>query len=150
MVAQWSAQDPAHDYSLMEPFGQLFRVNAKVSTLLTEIFRGFGIGPGEFDVLATLYRSGAPYVLTPRDLLETMMVTSGGLTGRLDRLERADMITRKTHPEDRRSIQVHLLPRGRLVVTRAALAELEAYRDLTKNLSAEDINQLNTILAKLG
>ncbi|TIX97184.1 MAG: MarR family transcriptional regulator, partial [Mesorhizobium sp.] len=53
---------------------------------LAPLFARFGLQSGEFDVLATLRRSGSPYALTPTALYEATMVTSGAMTNRLDRL----------------------------------------------------------------
>lgn len=76
------------------------------------VFAKHGIDTGEFDVLATLSRSGPPYALRPTELFETMMISSGGLTDRLRRLEKRGLIVREASDEDRRSLIVRLSPRA--------------------------------------
>ena len=58
---------------------------------MNPLFAKAGLQAGEFDVLATLRRSGAPYMLSPTQLYEAAMISSGGMTDRLDRLERAGL-----------------------------------------------------------
>ena len=79
---------------------------------MEKAYARFGISRGEFDVLATLRRSGEPYTLSPRRLSETLMLTTGGMTGRLDKLERAGLLRRSPDPHDRRGLQVTLTEQG--------------------------------------
>src|ERR1700709_1769553 len=69
---------------------------------MNPLFAEAGLQPGEFDVLATLRRSGPPYMLSPHTLYEAAMISSGGMTNRVDRLERAGLVERRPDPNDRR------------------------------------------------
>nr|BFE87971.1 hypothetical protein GCM10020093_105720 [Planobispora longispora] len=94
IVAQWHRERPDLDASPMAVFGRIYRIARLMADRVAEIYQRYGIGRGEFDVLATLRRAGAPYTLSPKAMTATLMLTSGGMTGRLDRLERAGLIAR--------------------------------------------------------
>lgn len=68
--------------------------------------------PGEFDVLATFRRGGAPHALTPTDLYEAAMIFSGSVTNRIDRLEKASLVQRRSNPTDNRATLVALTSEG--------------------------------------
>src|SRR5204863_7499174 len=88
-------------------------------------FRRHGLDAGEFDVLATLRRAGAPYALRPTELYTSLMISSGGLTARLDRLEAAGLIRRRAAKDEARSVVVELAPAGKKRFEAAFRAELE-------------------------
>ncbi len=67
----------------MEVFGRVFRLARTMGDRMEKAYAPYGISRGEFDVLATLRRSDAPYTLSPRQLSATLMLTTGGMTGRL-------------------------------------------------------------------
>ncbi|MFC7758499.1 MarR family winged helix-turn-helix transcriptional regulator [Catellatospora bangladeshensis] len=95
IIEQWREQRPDLDDLLpMEVFGRVYRVAAAIGDRMEAAYQRLGIGRGEFDVLATLRRSGEPYNLSPKQLSDTLMLTTGGMTGRLDKLERAGLIAR--------------------------------------------------------
>ena len=101
------------------------------------------------DVLATLRRSGPPYALTPTALYEATMVTSGAITARLDRLEKAELISRGPHPADRRGVVVQLTGKGRALIDEAVTAHVENEHQILSGLSREEQDTLARLLAKL-
>ena len=120
-VEQWKRERPDLDVSPMAVIGRLSEAASLISReRLAPLFARFGLQQGEFDVLATLRRSGKPYALTPTDLYEATMVTSGAMTARLDRLEKAGLTERAPHPSDRRGGDF-ALPRKGLGLTGGAL-----------------------------
>lgn len=116
---------------------------------LNPLFAEYGLQPGEFDVLATLRRSGAPYALTPTALYEAAMLSSGGMTNRIDRLEAAGLIERQKHPTDRRGVLVALTQRGLELIEKLVLLHVENERRMLAALSADEQRQLDELLAKL-
>ena len=102
-VEQWARERPDLRALPMALFG---RLNESAERVMREhmnpLFARAGLQAGEFDVLATLRRSGAPYTLSPTRLYEATMISSGGMTDRLDRLERAGLVVRLPDPRDRR------------------------------------------------
>ena len=100
-------------------------------------------------ILAALRRSGPPYALNPKELLSSVMISSGGMTKRLDRLEEAGLVTRRPDPSDRRGISVKLTPRGRRTVDRALEIHSANEEALLEPLNADERELLGVLLRKL-
>lgn len=149
-VAQWRKEMPGMDVSAMEIIGRLNDLSAVIGRDHLEThFAKFGLQRGEFDVLATLRRSGAPFTLTPTDLYEATMMTSGGMTARLDRLEKAGLIARQPNPSDRRGTLVSLTDQGCDLVEAAVVPHAANEVRLLSALSEAERDQLNALLRKL-
>lgn len=149
-VEQWRRELPDVDLLPMEVLGRLAEVALLVSrNHLEPLFADFGLQRGEFDVLATLRRSGKPYALTPTQLYAATMVSSGGMTNRLDRLEQAGLIERRPNPEDRRGTLVAISKKGLALIDRAVPAHLKNEEKVMSCLSAGEQEQLNGLLGKL-
>lgn len=149
-VAQWRREMPEMDVSAMELIGRLNDISAVIGRdHLEPLFAGFGLQRGEFDVLATLRRAGAPFTLTPTDLTEATMMTSGGMTARLDRLEKRGLIARRPNPEDRRGTLVSLTDQGRELVEAAVVPHAANEVRILSVLTPEEQAQLNDLLQKL-
>ncbi|MDI2126497.1 MarR family winged helix-turn-helix transcriptional regulator [Yinghuangia seranimata] len=147
---QWRRERPdLGDLLAMEVFGRIYRIADAVGNRMEEAYGCFGIGRGEFDVLATLRRSGEPYRLTPKQLAGTLMLTTGGMTGRLDKLEKSGLIAREPDPDDRRSVRARLTPEGRELVDNAVAAGLEVQRAVLGRLSPDDAKLLGNLLREL-
>jgi DNA-binding MarR family transcriptional regulator len=149
-VRQWRKERPDLDVSPMAVLGRLSEAATVISRdRLAPVFAKFDLQSGEFDVLATLRRSGPPFALTPTDLYEATMVTSGGMTSRLDRLERTGLIARKAHPTDRRGIIVSLTDKGRKLIDEALTAHVENEHEILAGLTPAERETLAGLLAKL-
>ncbi|GHJ43945.1 MarR family transcriptional regulator [Catellatospora sp. TT07R-123] len=147
---QWRAERPDLGELLpMELFGRVYRIAAAMGERVERVYQPFGISRAEFDVLATLRRSGEPFTLSPKQLSDTLMLTTGGMTGRLDRLERAGLVERQPHPDDRRSLRVRLTPSGKDTVDRAVAAGLELQREILAKLPPADARRLAELLRDL-
>jgi DNA-binding MarR family transcriptional regulator len=117
---------------------------------LVRVYAEFGLGEGEFDVLATLRRSGAPYALTPTDLAASTMVTSGAISKRVDRCERRGWVTRSAHEHDGRGRVVELTGAGRDLIDRAFEAHMANEHRLVGMLSETDRRLLGDALRRWG
>lgn len=149
-VAQWQRERPDLDVRPMAVFGRLsYAAFVVARDKLNPLFARFGLQSGEFDVLATLRRSGVPFALTPTELYEATMVTSGAMTNRLDRLEKAGLITRGPHPQDRRGVIVQLTEGGRDLIDEAVTAHVENEHQVLSVLTREEQDRLADLLAKL-
>lgn len=146
IIEQWASERPDLDTAAMAVFGRIFRLSRLAGDRMAEIYAGFGIGRPEFDVLATLRRAGKPYRLSPGALAASMMISSGGTTARLDRLEKAGLIERQPSPTDRRGVLVHLTGQGFDVVERAVGAGLAEQQRLLAHLPADRLRQLDELL----
>ncbi len=149
-IEQWSRERPDLDVSPMGVIGRLNEASALIARdRLAPVFAGFGLQAGEFDVLATLRRSGAPHALTPTELYEATMVTSGAMTARLDRLEKAGLIQRAPHPSDRRGIVVQLTAKGLALVDEALTAHVANEHAILAGLTVGERETLANLLEKL-
>ena len=119
VVEQWRAERPDLDTSPILVIGRIHRIAAALTPELVEVYGRHGLGEGDFDVLATLRRQGVPYALTPGELGERTMVSSGAVTKRVDRLEAKGLVERRPSVTDRRSRTVVLTLEGRRVIDAA-------------------------------
>ncbi|HEY8985190.1 MAG TPA: MarR family transcriptional regulator [Streptomyces sp.] len=149
IVDQWAVARPDLDTAAMEVFGRISRIARAMGDRAERAYAPFGISRGEFDVLATLRRSGEPYSLSPRELSSTLMLTTGGMTGRLDKLERAGLLRRSPDPTDRRALKVTLTEDGLRVVDQAVTAGLAVQQSVVSALDAEKVGQLADLLREL-
>jgi DNA-binding MarR family transcriptional regulator len=149
IMAQWRVQRPDLDHS---PLGIVGRINLLSSHLrgeLERIFEAYGINHGGFDVLASLRRAEAPYRLSPTALFQQLLLTSGAMTNRVDRLEAAGLVERVPDPEDRRSLLVGLTPKGLALVEEAITVHLANEERLIAVLDAGEREILAGLLRKL-
>lgn len=149
IIDQWAVVRPDLDTKAMEVFGRIYRLSRAMGDRMEKAYAPYGISRGEFDVLATLRRSGEPYTLSPRQLSATLMLTTGGMTGRLDKLERAGLLRRSPDPHDRRGLQVTLTEKGLDVIDRAVGAGLDVQTAALTSLDTEQADQLACLLREL-
>ena len=147
ITAQWRRARPDLDPSPMEVIGRITRLSALIQRELERVFADYELAGGDFDVLATLRRSGAP--VTPGELSRSTMVTTGGMTKRLDRLEALGLIRRKSDPRDRRGRLIALTDNGRALIDRALEAHLQNEERLLANLPAAKREHLAALLREL-
>ncbi|MBZ9740705.1 MULTISPECIES: MarR family winged helix-turn-helix transcriptional regulator [unclassified Mesorhizobium] len=149
-IEQWQRERPDLDVSPMAVIGRLNEVSSLIAReRLAPLFARFGLQAGEFDVLATLRRSGSPYALTPTALYEATMVTSGAMTNRLDRLEASGLILRGPHPNDRRGIVVRLTEKGLALIDEAVTAHVANEHEVLAGLTPTERETLSHLLEKL-
>ncbi|PKU24702.1 MarR family winged helix-turn-helix transcriptional regulator [Telmatospirillum siberiense] len=147
---QWRKERPDIDPFPMELLGRLAEAALVIGRdRLNPLFARFHLQPGEFDVLATLRRSGEPCALTPTELYGVLMISSGGMTSRIDRLERAGLIERRRHPTDRRGTLVALTADGRRLIDELVVHHVENERSVLSCLSEVEQRDLDGLLAKL-
>ncbi|GAB3175173.1 DNA-binding MarR family transcriptional regulator [Micromonospora palomenae] len=149
IVEQWRRERAGMRPEPMAVFGRIYRLARIVGDAQERVYADWGIGRGEFDVLAALRRSGEPYTLAPKELAAALMLTSGGMTGRLDRLERAGLLRRAPDPADRRGLRVTLTDTGRRAVEEAAEAGLAVQRRILDALPPADQARLGDLLRAL-
>ncbi|MEM7798592.1 MAG: MarR family transcriptional regulator [Chloroflexota bacterium] len=149
ILAQWKRERPDLDTSPMAALGRISRASQYIEKALRKNFRQYGLSNADFDVLATLRRSGEPFELTPTDLFSALMLTSGTMTNRLDRLEEAGFVSRRPNPQDRRGILVGLTQAGKRLIDSAVETHLTQEEALLSHLSADEISDLSRLLRKL-
>jgi DNA-binding MarR family transcriptional regulator len=146
---QWARELPDLDTEPMAILGRAYRLSNLVRGGIEATFAELGLDRGEFDVVATLRRSGPPYRLTPTQLYTSLMISSGGLTHRLDRLEKAGLIRREKSPSDGRSLLVALTEMGAARAEAAFRADMANEAALLRALDAKEREALAGLLRKL-
>ncbi|MFD7548991.1 MarR family winged helix-turn-helix transcriptional regulator [Streptomyces sp. NPDC059816] len=149
VLAQWRAEKPGLDATPMGVIGRIQRAARLLERELSEQFATHGLQLGEFDILATLLRSGTPYRLTAGALSEASMISSGAMTNRLNRLVAKDLVTRETDPDNRRSLLITLTPEGHRTVEAALVGHLATESQLLAPLDAGKQDQLAGLLREL-
>jgi DNA-binding MarR family transcriptional regulator len=149
ILAQWQRERPELDASPMAVMGRMARLAKHLDRSIQATVSEFELNPGEFDVLATLRRSGYPYQLSPTDLFNALMVSSGTMTHRLDCLEQADLVKRIPDPSDRRGMLIQLTKKGFKVIEKAVEAHVANGHRLLNGLKEAERKALAQLLRKL-
>jgi DNA-binding MarR family transcriptional regulator len=149
ILEQWRRERPELDPSPIGVVGRVSRLARELEQRLEPVYREHGLETGWHDVLATLRRSGPPYRVRPTDLMGALMLTSGGTTKRLDRLEQAGLIARAPDPEDRRGTLISLTDDGLKLIDTLTDAHLENERRLLGSLTDAEQRRLADLLRKL-
>ncbi|MGY1813599.1 MarR family winged helix-turn-helix transcriptional regulator [Blastococcus sp. SYSU D00820] len=149
IVAQWAVRRPDLDTEAMAVFGRIYRAARLVADVQERCYAAFGITRADFDVLATLHRAAGPEGLSPGRLTAALMLSTGGMTSRLDRLERAGHLVRVPDPADRRALLVRLTDSGRALVDEAVTAGLAEQQRLLGDLPAARLRRIDGDLRDL-
>lgn len=150
ILEQWAEERPDLDVSPAGVIGRMSRVANRLTEELVAVYARFGLGEGEFDILATLRRSGAPYSLTPGALAAATMVTSGAISKRVDRCERQGWVARSVDDRDGRGRLISLTSKGRALIDEAFTAHMANEHRLVGLLSERDRTLLAEALRRWG
>ncbi|KJZ09913.1 MarR family transcriptional regulator [Marinomonas sp. S3726] len=146
---QWQTERPDLSLDAMGIFGRLKRCSMLMTDRLDNTFAKFDLNYWEFDVLATLRRSGAPYTLAPTELFSIMMITSGTMTHRMKRLEARGLIERLPNPDDARSQLVKLSQTGFDIINKTATAHVDNMENMLSGMSDTQKKELDSKLTEL-
>jgi DNA-binding MarR family transcriptional regulator len=149
VLKQWRNERPDFDTSPMAVMGRLVRLSNVFNTELQQVFSEFGLNIGEFDVLATLLRSGKPYTLSPNRLFRALMLSSGAMTNRVDKLESKMLVQRQSDPNDRRGVFVSLTPKGFELINKTVVEHVNKGNELLSPLSTSEQKSLAMLLKKI-
>lgn len=149
ILRQWAQEYPQLDASPMGVIGRVWRLSRLLEHRVQAVLSEFECSLADFDVLATLRRSGPPYSLTAGQLMSSAMVTSGAITNRVDRLVERGLVTREPNADNRRIRQISLTPTGLDLVNQMVPAHVTNERDLLSALSAAEYDDLVAVLRKL-
>ncbi|WP_312829073.1 MarR family winged helix-turn-helix transcriptional regulator [Pantoea anthophila] len=149
VVSQWDSAMPELDASSMQIFGRMLRLMKHLAKARSQALEPFGFQEGEFDVLATLRRAGSPWRLSPTQLYQSLLVTSGAMTNRLNRLEQQNLIERVAAAGDKRSLLVGLTPHGQQQIERALAIHTATQEAALAPLTAKDRAELERLLKSL-
>ena len=142
-------QRPDLDVSPTHTLQRITRLSLLQAASFARVFGPYGVSFGEYLVLAALRRAGPPYRMNPTTLFNSVILSSGAMTNRLDRLEAMGFVERLPDPTDRRGRLVALTDRGRELVDAAVVDHLENEQRLLGALDADEREQLAGLLRKL-
>lgn len=149
IIQKWQQTDiPQSSYVGTEIIGRMVRMNAFIQQQVENNLARHNMNIGDFNLLAVLLRE-APAELTPGRIQELILVSSGGLSNRMTRLEDRNLITRLPDPNDRRGVIVKLTPEGKALIEAAAPTHLALENQLVEKLDEADQAQLITLLKKM-
>ncbi|MBI4784650.1 MAG: MarR family transcriptional regulator [Oscillatoriophycideae cyanobacterium NC_groundwater_1537_Pr4_S-0.65um_50_18] len=149
ILAQWQRERPDLDVSPMAIVGRVGRLSKYFDRAIQSTFSEFGLQSGEFDVLATLRRSGRPYQLSPTELFNMLMVSSGTMTHRIDRLEKTELVKRIPDPDDRRGMLITLTDKGFELIEAAVTAHVANEHRILSVLQESERESLTRLLRQL-
>jgi len=148
LIAEWKRERPDLDIAPLGVLSRITRISRHLDIARRDAFAD--LENWGFDVLAALRRAGGPYQLSPSQLMQETMVTSGTMTNRLDRLEELELITRQADPNDGRGSLVKLTRAGMRAVD-SALEELLIHeREFLSGLTKDQRNELAQLLSLLA
>jgi DNA-binding MarR family transcriptional regulator len=149
VVERWSALRPGLPVDAYHVTGRISRIAARIAQREEEIFGQFGLTRGDAGVLSALYTSPSPHTLSPTQLFRGLMLSSAGMTKRLDALEKRGLVERRPDPRDKRGVNVHLTDRGRRLITKAITENTRNEAALITGLSRTDQRKLADVLRRL-
>ncbi len=150
IVAQWHRVRPDLDASPILVIGQLARLTQLFEPYLRPPFAAAGLGNGDFDVLAALRRSGEPFALSPGGLSASLLVTTGAITKRLDRLEGRGLVRREVSDADARGRLVTLTAEGVRLTDELIETHLANESALLSGLTGDERDRLVELLGRLA
>jgi len=148
VLEQWNKEKPDLDVSSMGLTGRLKRIGRLLEREMEKVFNEHGLTLANFDVLATLRRSGSPYRLSPGELLQKTMVTSGTMTHRVDQLVKANLVQRVQNPDDGRSVLIELTQGGLKLIDSAVIHHVANLDRLTGSLNENEFLKFDRLLEK--
>jgi DNA-binding MarR family transcriptional regulator len=148
LLAAWRESRPELDASPLAVIGRVIVLARHLEQSVCVALEKHGLTLGQFDILATLRRHGPKGRLTPSELLGSVMLSSGGMTARLDKLEEAGLIARGSDSEDRRKVVIELTAKGKRVIDSATSTRFEEAKASLPKMSPEELETLESLLRK--
>lgn len=148
VVEEWRERRPDLDLTGMAVFARISRIARLADLRRAEVLEPLGLQQGDVSVLAALWRH--PGGLRPLELRRTMLIGSGTLTARLDRLEAAGLLERRPDPDDRRGRLLHLTAAGERLVPEVVTDLLAIENELLAGLPPSVRDRLSRDLGRLS
>jgi DNA-binding MarR family transcriptional regulator len=149
MLSGWTDARPDLEMEPLKVTARLSRIGPLLAKRQEAAFSRFGLNRGEVGALSALRIAGPPHRLSPTRLSKGLMLSSAGMTSRIDRLERRGLVRRLADPDDRRGVIIELTDEGRNVVDEAVAAVTISDRQLLERLDPRELKQLEGLLRKL-
>ena len=149
LLAKWDSARPDFDVRTLQVTARLARIGPHLARRQEAVFAQFGLSRGEVGMLSALRTAGPPHQLSPTRLGQGLMLSSAGVTSRLDRLERRGFVQRLPDPDDRRGVIVELTYAGLQIVDAAVEANSVSDRQLLERFEPAELETLEGLLRKL-
>jgi DNA-binding MarR family transcriptional regulator len=149
LLTGWDDARPDLEVGTLQVTARLSRIGPHLARRQEEVFSKFGLNRGEVGLLSTLRIAGPPHRLSPTRLARGLLLSSAGVTSRIDRLERRGFVRRLDDPNDRRGVIIELTDEGLTVVDAAVAANSASDRQLLSRLDPDELVQLEGLLRKL-
>ena len=149
LLENWDEARPEFKVGALQVTARLSRIGSHLARRQEEVFSQFGLNRGEVGALSSLRIAGPPHRLSPTRLGRGLMLSSAGITSRIDRLERRGLVRRLADPDDRRGVIIELTDQGLEVVDAAVAANSVSDRQLLERFDAQELAQLEVLLRKL-
>jgi DNA-binding MarR family transcriptional regulator len=149
LVAAWRVERPDLDVEPLHVLSRVSRLAWHLDRARRAVFAAHEVESWEFDVLTALRRAGAPYQMSPGQLLRATLVTSGTMTNRIDRLQAGGLVQRHPDPQDKRGVLVRLTSVGRTRVDAALTDLIDREHELLSSLSPTQRDDLTVLLRSL-
>ena len=150
IVDAWQTERPDLNFAPLQVLSRVGRLTRHLDRARKTAFTRSKLESWEFDVLSALRRAGRPYTLSPKQLLQQTLVSSGTMTNRIDRLVDSGLVERKADPGDGRGILVVMTATGLTRVDAAITRLVDAESELLSALSTADQHKLAALLRKLS
>lgn len=148
-IAQWRRERPDLDPWPMTVFGRIARIFTLQRRQQERVHKPYGLTHAAFDMLANLRRSGPPHRKTASNLADSSMISTGGVTFRMDGLETDGLVRRVRDSKDRRVVSAELTEHGLRIIDEAIERHFGLFSDMLSGLTAREQRQLAHLLAKL-
>lgn len=149
LLTAWEGSRPDLETGALQVTARLSRIGAHLARRQEAVFGRFGLGRGEVGLLSALRVSDPPHRVSPTHLARGLMLSSAGVTSRIDRLERRGYVRRLADPNDRRGVLIELTDEGQAAVDAAVEASIISDRKLLERFGAEEQIVLERLLRKL-
>ncbi len=149
LVQEWKKERPELDTSAMLVVGRILKLGKILEKKASTAILNNDIVYTDLDVLATLRRSGKPYELTPKQLMRSVLITSGAMTALLKRLEKLKLIYRAPSQKDGRIISAGLTKKGKIVIDKAIEIRFREAKNTVSIFNESETEMLSSLLKKL-
>lgn len=149
LIAEWKQEQPELDVDAMQIVGRIIKLGAVLEKKISNVLKDSGIHYTDLDVLATIRRSGKPYELTPKQLMKSVLITSGAMTALLNRLTKLELIYRAPDPKDGRIKLAGLTKKGIKIIDKAIVIRFDDAKSSVAIFNKTEHKELAALLKKL-
>lgn len=149
IIEQWKSENPHLDPLPMATVTRIINLANLLTKHSDDVLKKHGLSLWGFDVLATLRRQGEPYQLSPTTLSQQVMLSTGAMTNRIDRLQQRGLVSRIPDPDDRRSLLIQLTSDGEILINEAVEDRMNACHDLFNAMNDKEKDTFSELLKKL-